>query len=150
AFPTAEVMVHPEIESSWRNDSLLGLAGRGDYVLLEMPHDLFVDLGETVKNLRRMGVRPILAHPERNEELLHDPGRIEQLIRFGCLVQVSSGSLTSPSSARDAKALRSWVRRGIVHLLGSDGHSPVKRPPKTLEAYRLIGRWAGNAVADRI
>src|SRR2546427_4199652 len=32
AFPTAEVMVHPEIESSWRNDSLLGLAGRGDYV----------------------------------------------------------------------------------------------------------------------
>src|SRR5207253_3441852 len=110
----------------------------------------FVDLGETVKNLRRLGVRPILAHPERNEELLHDPGRIEQLIRFGCLVQVSSKSLTSPSSSRDAKALRSWVRRGVAHLLGSDGHSVVKRPPKMLDAYHQICRWAGSAVADRI
>ena len=109
-----------------------------------------MDLGETVKNLRRLGVRPILAHPERNEELLHDPGRIEQLIRFGCLVQVSSKSLTSPSSSRDAKALRSWVRRGVAHLLGSDGHSVVKRPPKMLDAYRRIRRWAGSVVADRI
>jgi protein-tyrosine phosphatase len=150
AFPTAEVMVHPGLESSWRRGELLGLAGRGDYLLLEMPHDLFVDLGETVRNLRRVGVRPILAHPERHEELLHDPGRIEQLIRFGCLVQVSSSSLTSPPSSQNGKALRSWVRRGIVHVLGSDGHSPVKRPPKMLAAYRQICRWAGSAVADRI
>jgi protein-tyrosine phosphatase len=91
-----------------------------------------------------------LAHPERHEELLHDPGRIEQLIRFGCLVQVSSSSITAPAGSRTARALRSWVRRGVVHLLGSDGHSLLKRPPKLADAYRQICRWAGNAVADRI
>ncbi|HLJ96153.1 MAG TPA: CpsB/CapC family capsule biosynthesis tyrosine phosphatase [Gemmataceae bacterium] len=150
AFPTAEVMVHPGLEAAWRKGEHLGLAGGREYVLLEMPHDLYVELGETVKNLRRMGVRPILAHPERHEELLHDAGRIEHLIRLGCLVQVSSSSLTAPPSSRTAKALRSWLRRGIVHLLGSDGHSPVKRQPRMYDAYCQICRWAGNAVADRI
>ena len=52
-------------------------------------------------------------------------------------------------SARDEQALKSWLRRGIVHLLGSDGHSPERRPPKMLDAYRRIGRWAGNVVADQ-
>jgi protein-tyrosine phosphatase len=115
-----------------------------------MPHDLFVDLGDTVKRLRQAGVRPILAHPERHDELLHEPGRIEELIEAGCLVQVSSQSLTSPLSSRSSQALRSWLRRGIVHLLGSDGHSLSRRPPKMLEAYRCICGWAGNAVADRV
>jgi protein-tyrosine phosphatase len=149
-FPTAEVMVHPEIEAAWHKGDLLSLADRGEYLLLEMPHDLCVDLGDTVQRLRRAGVRPILAHPERHEELLHDAGRIEQLIRAGCLVQVSSGSLTHPSSSRDEQALKNWLRRGVVHLLGSDGHSVKRRPPKMLDAYHLIRRWAGNVVADRI
>jgi protein-tyrosine phosphatase len=149
-FPTAEVMVRPGIEASWRQGEFLGLAGRNDYLLLEMPHDVFVDLGQTVQNLRESGVRPVLAHPERHEELLNDPGRIERLVRLGCLVQVSSASLTSPSSARDSKAIKSWVKRGVVHLLGSDGHSLEKRPPKMREAYEQICHWAGPAFADRI
>src|SRR5690349_4474401 len=87
-FPCAEVMVHPEIESSWDRGSLLSVADRRQYLLLEMRHDLVVDLRATVARLRQRSVRPILAHPERHEELLHEPGRIEQLIRAGCLVQV--------------------------------------------------------------
>ena len=29
-----------------------------------------------------------------------------------------------------------WFRRGLVHLLGSDGHSPRRRPPRMADAYR--------------
>ena len=43
-FPCAEVMVHPEIEASWGRGELLSVADRGQYLLLEMPHGLFVDL----------------------------------------------------------------------------------------------------------
>jgi protein-tyrosine phosphatase len=149
-FPGAEVMAYPGMESAWQKGDLLGIAGRKEYLLLEMPHDLFVDLSDMVKQLRQAGVRPILAHPERHDELLHEPGRIEELIEAGCLVQVSSQSLTCPLSSRSGQALRSWLRRGVVHLLGSDGHSLTRRPPKMLDAYRCICRWAGNAVADRI
>jgi protein-tyrosine phosphatase len=119
-------------------------------MLVEMPDGLFVDLREIARDLRRAGVRPILAHPERHAELLHEPGAIEELIHTGCLIQVSSGSVTEPASRADAQALKRWFKRGVVHLLGSDGHSPRRRAPKMAQAYKRIAQWAGPSTADRI
>jgi protein-tyrosine phosphatase len=149
-FPCAEVMARPDLESAWQNGELLTVADRGRYLLVEMPHQVFVDLRPVVRRLRPLGVQVILAHPERNPEWLHEPGAIEEMIGDGCLVQVSSGSITSPQSSADERALRSWFRRGCVHLVGSDGHSPRRRPPHLAEACRRISRWAGRSAADRI
>src|SRR4051794_14260321 len=60
-FPCAEVMVHPGIETAWRQGDLLSVADRGKYLLVELPHGLFLDLRETIRGLRRAGVQPILA-----------------------------------------------------------------------------------------
>jgi protein-tyrosine phosphatase len=149
-FPCAEVMVHPGIESAWRRGELLSVADRKQYLLVEMPHNIFVDLQDTVQRLKRAGIRPILAHPERHPELLHEYGQIEQLIQAGCLVQVSASSVTHPRSGPDSRALKSWFKRGVVHLLGSDGHSPSRRPPLMAGAYLQISRWVGSSVADRV
>jgi protein-tyrosine phosphatase len=149
-FPCAEVTAEPETGAAWRAGRLLSVADRNEYLLLEMPRGLFVDLRPTVRNLRQAGLRPILAHPERQPELLHEPDLIEELIAAGCLVQVSSGSVTDSKNREDSRALRSWFKRGIVHLLGSDGHSPRRRPPHMAAAYRQIARWAGEAVADQV
>ncbi|MCI0683955.1 MAG: ABATE domain-containing protein [Gemmataceae bacterium] len=149
-FPCAEVMAEPDTLAAWHEGRLLSMAGRGQYLLLEMPRGVCVDLIPTVRDLREAGLRPILAHPEREAELLHDPGRIEALIEAGSLVQVSSESVTSPKSREDARRLRSWFRRGIVHAAGSDGHSPRRRQPRLAAAYEQVVRWAGSAAADRI
>jgi protein-tyrosine phosphatase len=149
-FPTAEVMVGPETEADWRAGKLLSVADRGKYLLLELPHNLYLDVRSLVAGLVQAGVRPILAHPERTPELLHDPGRVEGLIALGALVQVSTGSVTAPTDARADRALRAWFRRGVVHLIGSDGHSPNRRPPRLADAAARIRRWAGDRVADRV
>jgi protein-tyrosine phosphatase len=149
-FPCAEVMAHPDMEAAWQWGDLLSVADRGSYLLVEMPHGLFVDLRQIIQRFRCTGVRIVLAHPERQPELLHDPGRIEQFIEAGCLVQVSSGSVTDPLTREDEKALRDWFRRGIVHVMGSDGHSPRRRRPRMADAYNQVARWAGFNVADRV
>jgi protein-tyrosine phosphatase len=149
-FPSAEVMVHPEIEEAWQRGELLSIADRGKYLLVEMPHGLFVDLREISEGLRQAGVRIILAHPERQPEFLHDEGLIEQFIATGCLVQVSTGSVTDPANREDARALKDWFQRDIVHFMGSDGHSPRRRRPRMADAYRQVTDWAGASVADRV
>ena len=149
-FPCAEVMADPETPEAWAGGGLLSVADRRQYMLLEMPHGTFVDLRPTAERLRRAGVRPILAHPERNREFLEEPERIEDMVRAGCLVQVSSGSVTEPPGPGGEKALANWFRRGVVHLLGSDGHSPRRRQPRMAAAYERIRQWAGRAVADRV
>jgi protein-tyrosine phosphatase len=148
--PAAEVMARPDLDAAWADGRLLSVGDHGKYLLVEMPHRLFVDLRPAVRRLAARGLRVILAHPERHPELLHDAGRIEELIGMGCLVQVSAGSVTDPASADDAKALRGWFRHGCVHLLGSDGHSPRRRPPRMAAAAARVREWAGPAAAERI
>ncbi len=149
-YPTAEVMAEPDTPAAWRAGRLQSVGGHGHYLLLEMPRGAFVDLLPTVTALREAGVRTILAHPEREPELLHGDGLIEAFIAAGSLVQVSSASITDPKSRADRTALRGWFRRGLVHLLGSDGHSPRRRPPRLAAAHREVCRWVGPLNADRI
>jgi protein-tyrosine phosphatase len=149
-FACAEVMARPGMDVAWGAGELLSVGDRRQYLLVEMPHGLFVDLRPAARRLRAMGVRLILAHPERHPEFLHEAGVLEEMIALGCLVQVSSGSITDPASPADARAVRDWFRRGCVHLMGSDGHSPRRRPPRLADAYRQVCRWVGPPTADRV
>src|SRR5689334_17626939 len=49
-FPCAEVMVHPDMEASWGQGNLLSVADRGEYLLIELPHGLFVDLRAIIRD----------------------------------------------------------------------------------------------------
>src|SRR5205807_7082515 len=75
--PAAEVAASPDVDDRWRDGSLLSVADRGQYLLLEMPHRLYVDLRPVARALVAAGVKPIVAHAERTPELLHEPGVAE-------------------------------------------------------------------------
>jgi protein-tyrosine phosphatase len=146
----AEVMVRPDLEEAWAAGRLLSVGDQGKYLLIEMPHGLVVEVTFLIRRLVKSGVRPILAHPERCPELLENAARIEELIEHGCLIQVSSGHVTDPPRWMGSRKLKTWFKRGLVHLIGSDGHSPRRRPPRMADAYEQIRYWAGDAVADRV
>lgn len=148
--PTAEVMIQENTLDLLRAGKLMTVADQGLYILIEYPHGLFLDIRQLVRELRAANLRPILAHPERHPELLLDEGNIEELIELGCLVQMSASSITDVKRAPELRAIKSWLQRGVVHLIGSDGHSPGRRAPRCADAYRRIQDWAGWATADRI
>jgi protein-tyrosine phosphatase len=148
--PCAEVMAHIDMEEAWVQGNLLSIADRKQYLLVEMPDGMFVDLRATVATYAEQNLRVILAHPERQPEILHGNNVIEELIELGALVQVSAESVTKPKTTSDARKLRQWFRRGVVHSMGSDGHSPRRRLPRMGDAYQVVCGWAGVNVADRI
>ena len=147
--PTAEVMLTPELADDWRAGAVQSVGGHGRFLLVEMPHGLFVDVRPLAAALRAAGVRLVIAHAERYEELLYDPAAADRLVAAGCLLQVTAGALAAPRSAADARALRDWARRGLVHLLGSDGHRLGGREPRMRDGYEVLARWAGRPAADR-
>ncbi len=149
-YPSAEIAAEPDLDVTWSRGALLSMADNEAYLLIEYPTGVFVDLGGLLRRLVAAGVRPILAHPERHAELLHERGAIEALIELGCLIQVSASSVTDPPTAADGQALKRWFQRGVVHLVASDGHSCGSRAPRMAQAYRTVERWAGMAVADRV
>ncbi|MGE0760351.1 MAG: tyrosine-protein phosphatase [Pirellulaceae bacterium] len=149
-YPCAEVMVHPEIIDQWHRGELLSFADAGRYLLIELPHGLFLDLRDLVSEFCSLGVRPILAHPERQPELLHDDRMMDELVMRGCLIQASASSQTQDQQPEIVAGVRRWAERGIIHLIGSDGHSVRRRPPGIYGAYQRLVEWVGLVPADRI
>ena len=64
-YPTGEVMLSHTTVDDWTAGRLLSVGDCGKWLLVEMPHGLFVDLLPIAVALRSQGVRPIVAHAER-------------------------------------------------------------------------------------
>jgi protein-tyrosine phosphatase len=149
-YPAAEVMVAPDFEDAWRGGRLVTMADRGQYLLIELPHRVYLEIQGLVSQLVEQGVRPILAHPERHPELLNHEQAVEDLIARGCLLQVSAASIAEGRSPEISQGVRRWARRRMIHLVGSDGHSSTRRPPGIRAAHEELARWEGRAYADQV
>jgi protein-tyrosine phosphatase len=100
-----------------------GLAGNPHYLLLEFPyHGWPLALQPWVVRLLRRGIRPVIAHPERNADVQADPDRLNAIVGAGALVQITGASLTGALGRSARLAARSLIRAGNGHLLASDDH----------------------------
>lgn len=149
-YPTAEVMLSPTIVEDWHAGRLLSVGNRRQWLLVEMPHGVFVDLLPVAEALRPAGIRLIIAHAERYPELLHDPELATQWIAAGCLIQVTARAVADPWDAEMDRGLTEWLRGGFVHVLGSDGHGIDRRQPLLAAGYQRLVRLAGRTAAERI
>jgi protein-tyrosine phosphatase len=149
-YPTAEVMLSPSIIEDWKAGKLVSVADRGQWLLVEMPHGLFVDVLLIAEALRPGGLRLIIAHAERYPELLHDAALATRWIAAGCLIQVTARAIAEPWDAEMERGIRAWVKGGFVHVLGSDGHGIDRRQPLLAAGYRRLEKLAGRAAAERI
>lgn len=149
-YPTGEVMLAPETYDDFVAGKLLTYGDRGKHLLVEMPQGLFVDLVPLAAQLRPHGVRIVVAHAERYAEFLHDDVTTDRHIAAGCLIQVTAAELAEPASAADESALKRWATRGVIHVLGSDGHNLRRRPPLMRRGVAVLEKWAGPAAAQRI
>lgn len=147
--PTAEVVASEHLIPDWKAGRLLSIADRGKWLLVEMPHTRFVDLRQPAADLKPLGLRIVVAHAERYDELLHDPGLAEAFIAAGCLIQVTASGLADPPPGHEP-ALKAWAKAGMIHLLGSDGHRIDGRQPRLRAGYQVLAKWIGGPAADVI
>ena len=105
------------------------LGGGGRWLLLEpAPGPLSESLEHAVSVLAERGFGSVVAHPERH--LTRDlEAHLERLIDLGALIQLTAHALVDENSAG---AMRELAARGLVHVLGSDSHSPEHGRPATL------------------
>jgi protein-tyrosine phosphatase len=91
-------------------------------ILLEMPHShILPGSDKLIKLLLNNNIRPLIAHPERNKEIMAAPEKIKPFVDLGCLLQVTAGAL-------------------VGRFIATDAHNTKHRPPKLAEAYALLDR----------
>lgn len=135
-----EVRIGPEILTLVADDRIpyLGRWEGERVMLLELPHSHIPPGSEKLITwLRGQGIRPLLAHPERNPDIARDPQRLHSYISQGCLVQVTAGSLVGDFGEEFRQAAVTLLERGWTTVLATDAHRADRRTP-SLEAGRRI------------
>jgi len=100
-------------------------------MLLEFPHShMPVGADKFVTWLLARNIRPLIAHPERNKDLMRNPAWIEPFVQVGCLLQLTADSVVGNFGELCALRAREFLERGWVSVLASDAHDTVARPPR--------------------
>ncbi len=120
-----------------------------EYLLVELPDfNIPPRLDEVFYAMRVDGLTPILTHPERNATLQRTPERLQDWLGTGLLVQITAGSLTGTFGGRAKQLAWDLIRSGSAHVLATDAHDLVRRPPRMAEAHALVTKKLGVEVAD--
>ena len=98
----------------------------------------------------KLGMTPILTHPERHPSLQRHPEQVKRWIDAGCLVQVTANSFTGHWGRRAQSAAMWLLKNGAVHVIATDAHDTDRRPPILSQARKLAAAVVGNAVASRL
>jgi protein-tyrosine phosphatase len=123
----------------------------GPYILFEFPHSYLPSrAGELVFAALVAGLKPIITHPERHPAFIAEPMLLLRMVAAGALAQVTAASLVG-AFGPDAQACAAFLlRRGGVHFLASDAHSPDHRPPLLTEGLAAATRLIGHKAALRL
>ncbi len=124
----------------------------GRYALIEFPFYSLPPLRELeriIKNFVLNGIIPIVAHPEKNIMILNNLEILKELTKRGVLFQVTASSITNGSSKMQKTTLR-MIKNGYIHVIASDAHDPVHRPPLLSGAYVRIKSIFGEKEAERL
>jgi protein-tyrosine phosphatase len=147
----AEVRIAPEILKLLDEDELPFLGEMDGYkiVLLEFPHthippgaDKLVDL------LLSRNIRPLIAHPERNRDIVDKPAKLEPFIEQGCLLQITASSLVGIFGDGPLIRGRDLLERDVFKVLATDAHNLDARRPMLKEGVAAAAEIVGEAAAQ--
>lgn len=117
-------------------------------MLLELPHShIPPGTDKLIKWLLQRGVLPMIAHPERNKDVMRDISRLYPFVQMGCLFQVTAGSLAGRFGEVAEQRAREIVAEGWATVLASDAHNLKSRPPELADGLAVASGLIGEKLA---
>lgn len=149
----AEVRLHPDAFDLLAAGDLpvIGSLGNDRIVLLEFPDgQIPAGAAAACRHFADRDIRLMLAHPERNKEVMRDPSRITSFVDAGCLLQVTAASVIGRFGPQALACAHHLLARGLVAVVATDSHNLAHRPPLLREARDAIAKLYGLGNAHRV
>lgn len=137
-YPGAEVFVTEDLPELIKKGKILTLNG-GDYMLLEFDfYDNVEFANEMLDKVCKMGIRPVIAHPERYFFVQQRPRTVYEWYEKGYVLQCNKGSFTGRFGKHCAKMANELLDRKLVSVIASDAHRSYHRTPVMTDAYEEL------------
>ena len=136
-------LTYDNIQTALADPARFSINGLG-YLMVEVPdYGLPQGLTETFYQMQLVGLTPVLTHPERNPTLQQDPGRLEEWLRGGLLIQVTAGSVVGQMGRTSKRMAHDLLEKRWVHFLATDAHNTTTRPPRMQAAQDAVAKRYG-------
>jgi protein-tyrosine phosphatase len=134
-LPGHEVFVDPDIPKLLK-DNLLCTINNSKYLLIELPmNGIPKYMEDLIYSIRLRGYIPIIAHPERNLEIIDNPNILYRFIELGALAQLTTWSIQETAEL--------LLEHNMYSLIATDAHSATKRRPKLEKGINLVQQIIG-------
>jgi protein-tyrosine phosphatase len=121
-LPGHEIHLTSDLLQKIKNRDILTI-NDSKYILLELPMNYIPDyLNKVFYDLSVMGYKPIIAHPERNEEVIKNPGILYKWVKDGIIFQLNAGSLFGVYGTEVKKTAFDLIDNYLVQVIASDCH----------------------------
>lgn len=141
-----DVRVDERIPRLIESGRLGTIADAGGHLLLELPHELFIDPIPIIERLRESGIQAVLTHPERYPYLQTLPDFARTCLEHGAVLQITSGSILGDFGRRAYDEAWRLILSGLVGIVASDAHDIARRPPRMTAAIDALKRTIGPAI----
>jgi protein-tyrosine phosphatase len=146
----AENRLDEEFLARAEGEGRRGIGASQRWVLVEVPFEGAVPaLPELVFRLRRMGIFPLFAHPERCSEF-ERAGRAAEVVRLGAALQLNVGALAGVYGKGPRKAAERLLGEGLYAVAATDLHRPDGAQDWLAEALAALDRRAGKGGLEQL
>lgn len=149
----AEVRICPEIMILAKQGKLpfIGKWQNTDVLLLELPHShIPPGTDQLLKWLQKNNITPMIAHPERNRDIMADYQKLEMLCKHHCLFQVTAASLCGQFGDNAQTIASQMLTENKVTILATDAHNAKRRPPNLLAGMKAAAEIVGQQQAQAL
>lgn len=120
-------------------------------MLLELPHShIPPGSDKLVKWLMERNILPMIAHPERNKDIVRDLDAMAPFVEMGCLFQVTAMSMAGRFGVPSAQRAMEMLEKDWITVLATDAHNLEHRPPVLSEGFAaaqsIVGEEAARAL----
>lgn len=146
--PGHEVYVDPNIPKLLMEKQICSL-NNSKYVLVELPMFGIPNyMEDLIYSIKLKGYTPIIAHPERNTEVIDNPNILFRFIELGALSQLTTWSIMGLYGKKVHEAAELLLEHNMYHLLATDAHSSRNRRPKMEKAIKAVQGTIGVENTD--
>ncbi len=150
-LPGADVHFSFDLLQRYEKKEIVTVNDQGQFLMVEFEFQgIPYQSEEVLFQLLAKGIIPIISHPERNFEIGQRPRRYYEMIRMGCLGQVTAMSLTGKFGPEVKRVAEKLLAHRLIHFIASDAHSINGRPPVLSAGVRAAEKIVGKGEAQKM
>lgn len=120
-------------------------------MLLELPHShIPPGSDKLVKWLLDRNILPMIAHPERNKDIMRDLNLVAPFVEMGCLFQITAMSVSGGFGVPAAQRAAEFLEKGWATVIATDAHNLDRRPPVLSKGYAAACAFVGESAAKEL